>query len=194
MRFCLGPIPNSSDFVPDDSWKPLREPSPWLLQLIAIPLGLGAAVGVAWLWIVLVPLPRFAVESSWPIFLLSIVGIIAAHELIHMIAHPMFGRSPHSIVGLWPSKLLFYAHYDGELTRNRLVVIFLLPLIVISFVPLAVAAVAQWGSVAAALVSIVNALAACGDVLGTILVLLQIPATGIVRNQGWKTYWRDGAG
>ncbi len=35
-----------------------------------------------------------------------------------------------------------------------------------------------------------NALLSCGDLLGVGLDLWQIPANAIVRNKGWKTYWR----
>jgi hypothetical protein len=47
---------------------------------------------------------------------------------VHALVHPMAGRSPHSILGFW-SSLGFYAHYDGEMSRNRLVAILLMPLL-----------------------------------------------------------------
>lgn len=102
----------------------------------------------------------------------------------------MSGRSPHSILGFWPSRVLFYAHYDGEMTRNRFIAILLMPFVVISVVPLLVSAVAQVTSGWVAYISAFNALLACGDMLGAGMVVFQIPATAIVRNQGWRTYWR----
>ena len=84
-----------------------------------------------------------------------------------------------------------YAHYDGEMTRNRFVAILLAPLVVISFVPLLVAAVAQasWGWVA--FISAFNAFGACLDILDAGLVLFEIPATAIVRQPGLRIYWRE---
>ena len=128
---------------------------------------------------------------SLPAFLVSFAGIVVVHELIHLAVHPMSGRSPHSIVGFGGPSTGFYAHYDGELTRNRFVAILLAPLVVISFVPLLVAAVAQVTSGWVAFISAFNAFLACADILDAGLVLFQIPATAIVRQQGLRTYWRE---
>jgi hypothetical protein len=58
-------------------------------------------------------------------------------------------------------------------------------------IPLVISAVAQVTSAWVAGVSILNAMLACGDILGTGIALFQIPGSAIVRNQGWKTYWRE---
>ena len=71
----------------------------------------------------------------------------------------------------------FYAHYDGEMSRNRLVAILLMPLLIISIVPLLVSAVTQVSSGWVAFVSAFNAFCACADMLQAGLVLFQIPAT-----------------
>jgi hypothetical protein len=191
MRFHLGAIPCSPDFVPDASWRSLREPSPWLLNLLALPVGIVAAAAVLVLWCLVTPLRVIMTEITLPAFLLSFAGIVVVHELIHALVHPMAGRSPLSILGFWPSGGMFYAHYDGELTRNRFLAILLMPLVVISFVPLLVAAVAQVPSGWVAFISAFNAFLSCADILGAGLVLFQIPSTRIVRQQGWRTYWRE---
>jgi hypothetical protein len=86
---------------------------------------------------------------------------------------------------------MFYAHYQGELTRHRLVAILLMPLLIISFVPLLVAAVAHVPSRWAAFISAFNAFLACADILDAGLVLVQIPATATVRFRGLGIYWRE---
>ncbi len=192
MRFHVGAIPATPDFSPDESWKPLREPTPWIMQSIACPIGFGVAGAVAVLWFTLTPLEFPTEVLSVTEFLLSFAALIVVHELIHAAVHPKAGRSPQSILGIWPSRLLFYAHYDGEITRNRFIAIFLMPLLVISLVPLLIAAVTQLTSGWAAYLSTLNALSACGDILGAGIVLSQVPATATVRNQGWRTYWREG--
>jgi len=85
----------------------------------------------------------------------------------------------------------FYAHDDGELSRNRLVAILLMPLLIISIVPLLVSAVTQVSSGWVVFVSVCNALCACVDLLLSGSVLIQIPATAIVRFKSWKIYWRE---
>lgn len=141
------------------------------------------------LWFAITPLPEVP-KISLPTCLFSFVGIVVVHELIHVAVHPLSGRSAHSIVGFWPSGGMIYAHYDQEMTRNRFVAILLMPLVVISLVPLIAAAVGRGTSGWMAFVSAFNAFLACVDILGAGLVLFQIPGTAIVRQQVWRTYWR----
>jgi len=117
--------------------------------------------------------------------------MVVVHELIHLVVHPMSGWSPNSIVGVGGPSTGVYAHYAGEMTRNRFVTILLMPLVVISFVPLLVAAVAQVSSGWVAFVSAFNAFLACADILDAGLVLFQIPATATVRCRGLRIYWRE---
>lgn len=206
MRLHLGAVPKSPDFVPDCKWRPLREPSPWLAQLIALPLGIAVTGLLAFLWYLLTPLRNYPSAFSTshvlhsflnlpvPSFLLLILGVLglmALHELLHAVVHPKAGLSPHTVLGFWPSTLLCYAYYDDELSRNRLVASLLTPLIVISIVPLVVIAVGQVAFGWVAVMSCFNAFASCVDMLGVGMLLFQVPRTAIVRNQGWKSYWRQ---
>ena len=192
MRFHLGAIPNSPDFVPDASWRSLRQPSsPWLENLLALPVGVVAAVTVAALWFLLTPLRDITPAMSLPAFLLLFAGFGVAHELSHALVHPKAGLSPRSILGFWPSRASFYANYDGEMSRNRLVAILLMPLLSISIVPLLVSAVIQVSSGWVAFFSAFNFLCGCGDMLLAGLVLFQIPATAMVRFKSWRIFWRE---
>ena len=193
MRFRLGAIPESPDFTPDQTWRPLREPGPWLMQLFAIPLGIASFAGIGLLWLRATPLnlkllatPGFPSQG-----LMSFIPLIVVHELIHAAVHPQCGRSEATILGLWPSRLLFYAHYDGELTRNRFVNILAMPTIIVTVVPLVVAIMTNRSHALVAWVSTWNALFSCGDLFGILLLLFQVPSRAICRNQGWRTYWKS---
>ena len=191
MRFHLGAIPSSPDFVPDASWKSLREPSPWPEKFIGPPIGVVAAAIVAVFWFLLTPLRDVTPAMSWQSYLLSFPCIVVVHELIHALVHPMSGRSARSILGFWPAGGFFYANYDGELSRNRYLAILFTPLLIISIVPLIVSAVIQASSGWVAFVSIFHAFLAGADLLPAGLVLFQIPATGVIRQKSWRTYWRE---
>src|ERR1041385_7078411 len=141
MRFHLGSIPESSDFLPDPNWRPLREPTPWVMQFFALPLGIVASVAVGLLWLFLTPLRDLSLHSPG-ILLIAFISIIPIHELIHAAVHPHTGLSASSILGFWPSRMLFYAHYLGELSRTRFITILLMPLLIISIVPLFACAIA----------------------------------------------------
>jgi hypothetical protein len=191
MRFHFGAIPGSPDFVPDAGWRSLRQaPSPMLENLLALPIGVVAAAIVAALWFLVTPLSDITPAMSLPTFLIFFAGLVIIHELIHALVHPMAGLSSHSILGFWAS-LGFYAHYDGEMSRNRLVACLLMPLLVISIFPLLVSAVAQVSSGWVAFVSAFNALCACVDLLQAGSVLFQIPATAIVRFKSWRIFWKE---
>lgn len=192
MRFHLGGVPNDPDFVPDGTWKALREPSPWLMQLYAFPLGLIAFGGIGALWFCTTNLKASVLDSPGFIVLgfLAFFPLIVAHELIHALVHPQFGRSERSILGFWPSRLLFYAHYAGELSRNRFLAICAMPMLVITILPSAFCMATGHVHGLIAWISTWNAFFACGDMFGIILINFQVPSRAGVRNQGWKTYWR----
>ena len=84
-----------------------------------------------------------------------------------------------------------YAHYEGELSRNRFVAILLLPIIILSLLPMLLAIGLQSASYAWAFASSLNALFACVDVFGAAMVLCQVPRGATLRNQGWRTYWKQ---
>jgi len=42
----------------------------------------------------------------------------------------------------------------------------------------------------AVLFATLNAFSSGGDILGVILVLKQVPQKGIIKNKGWKSYWK----
>jgi hypothetical protein len=75
-------------------------------------------------------------------FVLSVIsiflGVLIVHELIHLIAHPKFGLSKDSVLGVWPKAGVCYAFYGGELSRNRFILIIALPLFVLTIAPLVV--------------------------------------------------------
>lgn len=191
MRFQFGPVPSSPDFVPDEQWKSLREPSPWLAQLLGLPVGIVAAGVIGLLWFTVTPLGRISGEPNPLLLLASLCGVAIVHELLHAAVTPAAGLSSRTIIGFWPSRLAFYAHYDGELSRTRFIAIMLMPFLVISVLPLVIAAIVQCTTFWLAFISTLNALFACVDLLGTGFVLAQIPANATIRNQGWRTYWRS---
>ncbi len=182
MRLHCGPIPQAPEFAGEPPWRPLREPSPWVFQLLAVPISVVTGTIVATAWFTLTPLKNPKASESLLAIGGSFLGLIFVHELVHAACHPQAGRSPKSILGFWPSRCLFYAHYDGELPRNRLLVVLLMPLLLLSVVPLLLAIALQITSGWTAFLSILNAACACGDLLAAGMFAWQIPAAGILRN------------
>lgn len=201
MRFHYGAPPENPNFDPEaEGWRKLAfDPGPLLLQLIAIPV----AVLLAVLWGILFYLVLPVKTAPFPIIIspLLMIGwltiiliLIPAHELLHALIHPHWGRTVNTILGLWLSKGVFYAHYEGEMSRNRFLMVALTPYLVLGLLPLGWLALlnAASSSVVSLFggVSLLGSVLACGDIIGVLLLLFQIPAAAVVRNKGWRTYWK----
>lgn len=189
MRFHIGAVPESPDFV-TDGWKPLREPGPILMQFVALPIGLAVSALMVLAWLYLTPVTQ---HPSAPLLWmgLGLLFLFPVHELLHAVIHPFQGRTANSVLGFWPSRMLFFAHYLGEVSRNRFIAILAMPFLIISILPLLACAVLGHACVTLAYISCLNAFASCGDLLGISLFLSQIPKSASVRNQGWRTYWKS---
>jgi hypothetical protein len=206
MRFHYGAVPEDPDFFPEaEGWLAIREPGPWMLQLMALPVAVILLLLSAALLYLVFPGELFLNTSSpgtisipiLPFLFISIL-IIPVHELLHAICHPGWGLSSNSVIGLWLSRGLFYANYEGPMSRNRFLLIFTMPYLVLSWLPIpliALSGIFGWIAdtvLSLAYVSLAGGVLACADVVGFWLVISQIPGSASVRNKGWKTYWKPG--
>ena len=200
MQLIRGPVPDSADFQPlDQGWSGIREPGPILVQLLALPIG-TLVLALLTLPVLLVTPELLAVErSSLPLVPLVIVLVVSipVHELIHALSHPGGGRTDETYIGVWPAKGVFYAHYGGAMSRNHFLWVFCTPLLVLSLLPLGIVLLfhrllPQGIRICLAALAAFNGVAASGDILGVILIATQVPRTAMVRNKGWKTFWKIG--
>jgi hypothetical protein len=127
---------------------------------------------------------------------LSVVGVVVAipliivlHELLHAICFLGGLWTTQSGIGVWPSRLLFYACYFGPMSRNRFLLVYSMPLLVLTVLPLFAAALMRMTPVALAGVSLLNGVFACGDLVCMSILAWQVPRDATVRNQGWETWW-----
>jgi hypothetical protein len=186
MRLHIGEIPNSPDFVPDESWTPVVEPTPWVMQVLSLPLGLVLAFALGVLWVTLTPLLH-GPPPSVGTCIGALLAIVPAHESLHLVMHP---RTGDSIVGFWPSRLLFYTHYHNQLACRRYLAVLLVPVAVVSLAPLAACTITGSASAFLAVVSVGNAVFASGDLFTVALLLAQVPPRAMLRNKGWRVWWK----
>ena len=201
MRFHFGPPPPNPEFQPEmNGWTPLREPKPLMLNIMAIPLSILAMVALAVAWN---REPTMAINFDASIFgrlaplvyvatilFIGFPGLILVHELIHALGYPQFGFSRQSLLGVWPSRLVFYAGYLGRLSRNRWLVVYLLPFLVLSVLPLLVCRPFHFDAPLLQVVSVVNGLFSGGDLVLVLLIFFQVPRAATMQNQGWSTWWK----
>jgi hypothetical protein len=195
MRFHYGAFPENKDFIPEaEGWRNIREPSPIALQFIAFPV----AIGLLFIWVVCLVLFQQEAFSSQISRIVINIGtlvllllLIPAHEFLHALVHPGCGLSSNTVIGLWLSKGMFYAHYEGEMSRNRFLLVFVTPYIILGVLPTILIATFPELMQSLLWLSLFGSVLACGDLVGAGLVLFQIPRSAIVRNKGWKTYWKS---
>ena len=201
MRFHNGAVPEDPAFQPEEQgWKPIREPGVWGMQLMAIPVAfLLVLISAGLIW---PALPDGFFTSGFHFDLplwklaLTLIVIIPVHEFIHALCSPGWGCTRRTVIGMWLSRGLFYAHYEGEMSRNRFLFVFAGPYLVLALLPIPAVAIlgalnpgsgAIWPL---AFLSLLAGTLSSGDAIGFFLVLMQIPADALVRNKGWRTYWR----
>lgn len=210
MRLHYGAPPADTSFVPlDEGWNKLREPGALGLQILAVPVMIGTLMALVSAWKACAP-DAFeglsftiksdsdggkstglvvAVFTAVSLIAMGVLTLIAVHELLHVSAFPKGGTR---FIGVWPSRLLFYAAFHGSLSRNRFLWVLIVPFLVLTITPLIAAAVMRTTHGLIAVVSILNGAFSCGDLLGMALIAAQVPASAEVRNQGWETWWREG--
>lgn len=206
MRFVVGPPPDTPDFAPDqEGWERIRIPTPGRLlifgSLAGVPLAAALALGWSKWFSLDTPLVQIDVTAFGPagalvplgILLLGILsfgGLIALHEVVHVLGGPRFGLSSATVIGVWPSRCLPYADYQGPLPCWRFMLVAAAPFIVLSLTPLVLAHVAGCVSRFSMMLTIANALVSGGDAILCFVVLAQVPLDGVVQSKQWAIWWR----
>ena len=188
MRFTVGPIPEDAHFQPDgEVWTIVREPSLEKMMLLSVPLAVLLGLGTAFLWVLLTPVELDDVQLLWSIAAMPFC--IPVHEFAHAFGFPTRGWIAKTCFGVWPSRLAFYAHYQGPLSRDRVLVVLVLPFALISISPLVLCSVLRTVPPVAMYVSIGNAFLCSVDLASFMLVLWQLPRGAVVRQQRLTMWW-----
>jgi hypothetical protein len=190
MKWRLGSVPENPNFQPEKTgWSKIKEPGSILMQIMALPVGVLLVIANEY---VLVQFTNIWDTNLHPVaFLPFFVAVIVLHESTHLLFFPDHGRTISSMVGFWPSRLLFYAHFTDEISRNRYLAISLGPFVLLTVIPLLTFVLIGYVDSYLYWFIIFNAAASSCDVFSSIIILLQIPRRGLVRNQGFRTWYRN---
>lgn len=193
MKFHLGEAPETVDIINDSAWKLVAMPEVRRWQIMAFPVAIINMAFVAALWLLFTPAVNPLSFFPIPIigFVLCLVGVLVIHELIHSFMHPKAGFSQHSIIGFYPSRMLLYSVYNGEVTKGRFVTTLMMPFICISIIPILISSIFQTYSFWVAYITVLNAFVAAGDIMEICTVLRQAPRNSSLRRNGWSYYWKS---
>jgi len=182
----------------------IRQPKPALGLGISILVGLGLPViPFALLSLESWLLPRLEAGTAetipWWIVFPAVIVCVLAHELLHVIGHPGWGRSDRSIVLIWPCRFQLGVYYEGFMKRSQWLVMRLLPLVSLTLLLTLFLLVVYPSGISffwqqfVVLVILVNSLGAGGDLVAATIVARQVPAAGEVGTWNGRAYWRPAA-
>ncbi|QST00975.1 DUF3267 domain-containing protein [Pontibacillus sp. ALD_SL1] len=183
-------LPVLEQFRPEEEgWTMLKEPKAALAQWLALPIGMFAIFLVYALAVVLGIEELYQFRFGWNLLLAYIV-LVPIHEWLHAMVFPDKLKSDDIYVGVLRKYLVFFAFYTNEMSRNRALAVYMTPFLVLSVVPIVFMAVTGVSSLFLFDIAFLNAICSCVDLLAMIMIYNQVPKEAVVRNKGYKTYWK----
>jgi hypothetical protein len=120
--------------------------------------------------------------------LFGVVGILVAHELVHILCIPDFIRSDTTCMGITFGGGFVYT--EEKLTRTHYLLISFAPFIVISLILPCILGMLHLLSPLILGLLVLNSLGSSVDILIAVLVLMQVPSTAYLVANGRDTYWK----
>lgn len=118
----------------------------------------------------------------------GVLGILVAHELIHVLCIPDFIRSDTTCMGV--TYVGGFVYTEELLTRTRFIIISFAPFIVISLILPLLLGMLNLLSPLIIGVLLLNSLGSSVDILIAVLVLIQVPSRSHLVAHGRETYWK----
>lgn len=185
-----------------NNWIQLREPKDLASSILAaIPLMILSALPSLIILNILSPfsLADFGITPSQEIEItiylqdlvyfigLSIV-IIFIHELIHLVFVPDFLTSDKAFLGI--TYFGGFAYSEEVLSKSRFTLMLLTPFVVISIILPGILGALNLLNPLVKFVILLSAMGSGVDMLGLILILIQVPAGAYLTCNGIRTYWK----
>ena len=189
MQLIIAPFTAARDRSDGRPWRRVSAPEPALMRLFAwqVSLLLAATLFVAW-----AIATQFAdLRPRYWMIVAAAVLVAPLHELTHAFTFPRAAPGVQRALAFWPRRFTLCAQYDGVLSRNRYVLVLLMPLLAISLLPMGACTLLEIASAPrlCVVLFLFNALVCGDDVLAALLVVTQVPANGLIRKQGDVTLW-----
>jgi hypothetical protein len=191
MQFRFGPPPNSlsdSDLI-SGKWKALRELPFWLFQLCALLAGALGSVAVLIFWIQFGPAFTPDFGATWQI-IVAMLAVLCTGMALQVAAHPGYGFTRKSTMGIWPSRFTPYTYFNGIVSKRRYIFSLLLPVTVSVVLPFFAAMLSSRFS---GWLTFISCCGAFSFGIGPFLALsaaVQLPANARVAGRGLKIFWR----
>lgn len=131
---------------------------------------------------------EFTINFKVLLFILGILVYTFLHEMIHALTIP---NVIHSDKTYWGMNGCFgFVYSEEKIKKARFILVSVMPLLILSFAVPLVCKIFGFYHWYLLVLCIVNAGGACVDIFNVILVAKQVPAKGIVFNNGMKTLFK----
>lgn len=153
-------------------------------------VGICVALIVAVIWRI------YSTESlplgspSWSQILFSLIILSLGHEAIHLLGFPNLGMSAETVVGVWPEAGSPYVQHLSPMSRNRFLIVSILPFLVLSILPLALAFNGAGPINLLSWLSVLNCVGAGSDLLIFHKVIRAVPTKAHVIEAEAALYWQ----
>jgi hypothetical protein len=130
----------------------------------------------------------FSYQINFLTLLSGVLGILVAHELIHVLCIPDFIHSDTTCLGITYGGGFVYT--EEKLTRTRYLITSFAPFVTLSLILPLVLGLLNLLSPSIIGVLLLNSLGSSVDILIALYVLIQVPSRAYLVANGRETYWK----
>jgi len=181
MKFEYG-LKENSEQECNNSYIKIKSSS--LTQRLILGLILGIVISSIFSFLINIIFFNNSIDIHFYRYLYLILILIPVHELLHIIFLP---KPSKAIIGLSFKYLIFYVKYENDITRNRLLLITIMPFIILSILPIFLLSITQ--SILIVYIILFNVIASGVDLLSLYLIA-KLPKGIILKMSGNDLYYR----
>lgn len=189
-----------------DGWRELREPKSLIGQVVlSIPFMIITLLMSQLIMGILIPTSRindYQISGSAqnaeefleyilvPLLIALVIAVLmeVIHGLIHLLLIPNFNKSDNTYLGF--TYFGGYVYTTDVLLKSRACLIYIAPFIVLSIILNVVSGLLGLYNIPLMLFILFNSIESGTDILPLILILLQVPKSAKIVNNGTHTYFR----
>ena len=183
-----------------NQWKLLKEPSSLGVTIaVSMPISIILMFITIFYFRLLFPesmnflnTDRFSITFSINLkCIFYVAGILLytfLHEMIHALTIPNVIRSNKTFWGI--NGCFGFVYSEEKIKKRRFILVSIMPLLVLTFVVALVCRVFHFYHWYLLLLCVINAGGACVDIFNVILIAKQVPAKGMIVNNGMRTLFK----
>jgi len=187
-KFYIGPPQRHQSSI-DEEWKSLTTLDESQLILSTL-VGISAAACLALIWKILFDESLPFGSPTWNEIVISSVILIFGHEAVHLLGFPNFGLNSKTIIGIWPQAGSPYVQYTSPMSRNKFLVMLILPVLILSILPFFLAYNKIGFIDQLSWISVLNCIGAGSDLLIFFRIISTVPAKSSVIESEKSLLWQ----